>query len=183
MAANPRYHRDASLTALLDGLEASTIGALAKNDIRSIDDLQALNPDALKELVRVSRVPRWRLTPLQTPATRPFISLVPLPGHSFALQKSLALEQALSPDDLKELGLSVGHRNRLRRRIASSYGGLPAGTREAVAAEDGEGVTSCGPTCLRFALDEQPQACAAAGTHGSNRTTAAEAVCHTGLAP
>ena len=85
MAANPRYHRDASLTALLGGLEASTLGALAKNDIRSIEDLQALSPDGRKELVRV-RVPRWRLTPSQTPATRPFISLVPLPGHSFALQ-------------------------------------------------------------------------------------------------
>ena len=139
MAANPRYHRDASLTALLDGLEASTIGALAKNDIRSIDDLQAL-----------------------------------------------------SPDDLKELGLSVGHRNRLRRRIATSYtaGHAAAGAGAAVAADllqrDGEGgehVASCGPSCLRFALDDQPQACAAAGTHGSNRTTAAEAVCHTGLEP
>ena len=86
MAANPRYQRDASLTSLLGGLEASTLGALAKNDIRSIDDLQALSPDALKELVRVSRVPRWRLTPSQTPATRPFISLVSLHGHSFALQ-------------------------------------------------------------------------------------------------
>ena len=119
----------ASLAALLDGLDAATLGTLARNDIRSIDDLQAL-----------------------------------------------------SPEDIKELGLSVGHRNRLRRRIATSYTAASshaaAGAGAAVAAElssDGKHVTSCGPSCLRFALDEQPQACAAAGTHGSNRTTAAEA--------
>ena len=131
----------ASLAALLDGLDAATLGTLARNDIRSIDDLQAL-----------------------------------------------------SPEDIKELGLSVGHRNRLRRRIATSYTAASshaaAGAGAAVAADllqrDGEGgehVASCGPSCLRFALDEQPQACAAAGTHGSNRTTAAEAVRHTGLEP
>ena len=121
----------ASLVALLDGLDAATLGTLARNDIRSIDDLQAL-----------------------------------------------------SPEDIKELGLSVGHRNRLRRRIATSYtaasGHAAAGAGTTVAAElssDGEHVTSCGPSCLRFALDEQPQACAAAGTHGSNRTTAAEVTC------
>ena len=114
-----------SLGALLDGLDASTLSTLARNDIRSIDDLQAL-----------------------------------------------------SPEDIKELGLSVGHRNRLRRRIAASYTShAAAGAGAALAAElssAGENVTSCGPSCLRFALDEQPQACAAAGTHGSNRTTAAE---------
>ena len=131
----------ASLAALLDGLDAATLGTLARNDIRSIDDLQAL-----------------------------------------------------SPEDIKELGLSVGHRNRLRRRIATSYTAASshaaAGAGAAVAADllqrDGEGgehVASCGPSCLRFALDDQPQACAAAGTHGSNRTTAAEAVRHTGLEP
>ena len=120
---------EASFGGLLDGLDASTLSTLARNDIRSIDDLQAL-----------------------------------------------------SADDIKELGLSVGHRNRLRRRIAASYtatsGHAAAAAGAAVAADlstDGEHVTSCGPSCLRFALDEQPQACAAAGLHGSNRTTAAEA--------
>ena len=105
---------------LLDGLDASILSALAKNDVRSIDDLQAL-----------------------------------------------------SPEDMKELGLSVGHRNRLRRRIATLTGQAAAGTRAAVTAEElpRERVASCGPSCLRFALDEQPQACAA---DRSNRTTAAE---------
>ena len=120
---------EASFGGLLDGLDASTLSTLARNDIRSIDDLQAL-----------------------------------------------------SAEDIKELGLSVGHRNRLRRRIAASYtatsGHAAAAAGAAVAADlsrDGEHVTSCGPSCVRFELDEQPQACAAAGLHGSNRTTAAEA--------
>ena len=59
---------EARFGGLLDGLDASTLNTLARNDIRSIDDLQAL-----------------------------------------------------SAEDIKELGLSVGHRNRLRRRIAASY--------------------------------------------------------------
>ena len=97
--------REASFGGLLDGLDASTLSTLARNDIRSIDDLQAL-----------------------------------------------------SADDIKELGLSVGHRNRLRRRIAASYtatsGHAAAAAGAAVAADlstDGEHVTSCGPSFLRFA--------------------------------
>ena len=112
-----------SLAVLLDGLEASTLSTLARNDIRSIEDLQAL-----------------------------------------------------SAEDFRELGVSVGHRNRLQRRITLALAGhAAAGARAAVVAEqprDGEQSLSCGHSCLRFALDEKPQACAA---DSSNRTTAAEA--------
>lgn len=82
--------------------------------------------------------------------------------------RTLEDARALSLEQLKELGFSVGMRNRLHRRFTDGADASDDG-----APRDGNGVSSCGASCLRFALDDQPQACAP--EHRRNRTTAAEA--------